>query len=189
MGYAICADWGKEPDGRTLFHRFRYHLASGFCTPEDTVLDLGCGQGYGSSILASKSLEVWAYDMEESNISCAKDKYSAFNINFVHANLEEIGLPKCDVAVSFEVIEHLYHPKEFATKMKASTSKFIVVSVPLDQKLVMVDGDPQEENDSTHHSVFNQEEFDSMFLDENWKRYFAWRSGVTYIAIYFNEKG
>lgn len=172
-------------DGRTLFHRFRYHLASGFCTPEDVVLDLGCGQGYGSEILASKSLEVWAYDMEESNTLTGIKNHPAFNINYVHANLEEIDLPKCDVAVSFEVIEHLYKPDLFAKKMKASAGKFIVVSVPLDQRLIMVDGDPQEENDSTHHSVFNQDEFDSLFVDKVWKKYMAWRDGVTYIAIYY----
>lgn len=172
-------------DGMTRFHRFRYYLAHGFVSSDDIVLDLGCGTGYGSRILSETALEVRGYDMEPSNIDYARIHHVAFNNLFEVANLEEMRMPKADIAVSFEVIEHLYNPKKFVDKLKKKIGKFIIVSVPLDQRLVMVDGDPQEEGDKTHHSVFTQPQFMELFIDDKWKEFFSFRDGVTLIAIFY----
>lgn len=191
MGNAIGAEFDKEMDGQVRFHRFRYHLGSGFCTIGDVVLDLGCGQGYGSEILAEKSLEVRAYDKEQANIDYAKVNHQAFNIVFTQADIETIEIDRADVACSFEVIEHLYNPKSFINKLKEKINKYIVVSVPLGQKLVWNEEakENQEEGDSTHHSVFaTPDEFNSLFVDDTWKEFYSYRDGVTYLAVFYNNK-
>lgn len=199
MGYAITCEIepGVELDGRTRLHRFRYHLARGFVDPLDRVLDLGCGTGYGTDMLSEITLDVTGYDMEQSNIDYAKKIHSDgppwFNpINFKVTNIETMDIPKAEVAVSFEVIEHLYKPKEFVARLKEKISKYIVVSVPLGQKLVWVEDKQewQEEGDSTHHSAFaTPDEFMSMFLDDNWKQFYSFRDGVTFIAVFYNIHG
>lgn len=189
MGNAIPAELSKEMDGNTLFHRFRYHLGSGFCAHQDTVLDLGSGMGAGTEILAAKARKVIAYDKEESNIRYAIKNHYHFNSNFKFVDIETIDLPKCDVACGFEVLEHLYKPKEFVEKLKKVVKKYIIVSVPLNQKLIMVNGDPQEEGDSTHHSVFTQQEFKDMFVDDTWKEFYTLTQGVTFIGVFYNKEG
>lgn len=190
MGYAITAEFSKDMDGRTRFHRFRYHLARGFIEPLDKVLDLGCGTGYGSDMMSEVTLDVFGYDMEQGNINYAEDKHKGWCVNYKCADLENMNIPEADVAVSFEVIEHLYKPKEFVDKLKQKIRKFIVVSVPLGQELVWIEEkkEYQEKGDSTHHSAFaTPDEFKNMFLDDKWKEFYSFRDGVTFIAVFYNN--
>lgn len=181
---------GEELDGRTRFHRFRYHIARGFIDPLDKVLDLGCGLGYGSDMMSEITLDVYGYDMDKDNISYAVGKHKGWGAQYKVANLEEMEIPKAEVAVSFEVIEHLYAPKEFVTKLKQSISKYIIVSVPIGQKLAWDEElqEYHEENDVTHKSVFdNTDDFKNMFLDENWKEFASFYDRPTLICIFYNK--
>jgi len=174
-------------DGRTKLHRFRYQLGSGFVTPSTTVLDLGCGTGYGSAILAEKAMEVRGFDMEQANIDTCNRVNKAFNTIYECANLEEIEIPEADVACSFEVIEHLYNPEAFVNKVKKAIKQYICVSVPIGEHLHKDRQDVV--GDSTHHSVFpSPAHFDKLFIDDDWDRFYGFQSGVTYIAVYYNRK-
>jgi 2-polyprenyl-3-methyl-5-hydroxy-6-metoxy-1,4-benzoquinol methylase len=191
MGYAITAELERDMDGRTRFHRLRYHIARGFIDPMDKVLDLGCGTGYGSDMMSEVTLDVMSYDMEQSNIDYAEKNHNFWPIVYQVADLENIKIPDADVAVSFEVIEHLHKPKEFVDKLKKRIRKYIIVSVPLDQKLIWIEDKKewQEVGDSTHHSAFTQDEFKNMFLDDKWKEFYSFRDGVTLICIFYNNDG
>lgn len=181
------AELERDMDGRIRFHRFRYHLARGFVSPSDKVLDLGCGTGYGTGILSGIAKKVIGVDFEQANINCAIEKHKKPNNEFVLADLEKWTVPPCDVAVQFENLEHLYKPKKFISSLKKQVRKFIIASVPLGQQIVMVDGDPQEVGDKTHHSAFaTPEEFNALFVDKNWKEFYSFREGVTFIAIFYN---
>jgi len=173
-------------DGRTKLHRFRYHLGRGFITPEDRVLELGCGTGYGTEILSEVARFVTGYDMEKANIHTCNLKHKRKNNKFILTNLETAKLKDADVATSFEVIEHLYEPDVFVQKIKSKIKKFIVVSVPIGETMLM---DKQEvKGDSTHHSVFpTSVHLDEMFIDEQWNRLYGFRTGVTYVAVYYNK--
>jgi SAM-dependent methyltransferase len=188
MGNAIPADASKIMDGRTLLHRFRYHLGRGYVTPEDEVIECGCGTGYGTEILSEVAKYVTGYDMENSNIYVCNLKHKRDNNEFIEANLEEHELKPADIATSFEVIEHLYEPAKFVTKLKKLIRKFIIVSVPIGETLIEVDGKPEVRGDSTHHNVYpTPEHLDALFLDEDWGRFYGFRSGVTYMAVYYNR--
>jgi SAM-dependent methyltransferase len=174
-------------DGRTRFHRFRYHLAKGFVDVGDNVLDLGCGTGYGTEILSEVALHVLGVDLEPSNIACCRDKHSRDNTDFICEDLEKWNIPKCDVAVQFENLEHLYDPKAFVKKLKKKVKKFIIMSVPFGaEHLIEVNGDIQADKDSTHHSVFDTpNKVRELFIDKHWQEYWSIIDGVTFIAIFY----
>jgi len=175
-------------DGRTKLHRSRYYMGRGFITPKDTVIELGCGTGYGTEILSEVAKFVTGYDMEKANIHTCELKHKRKNNKFIRTNLETAKLKKADVATSFEVIEHLYKPAEFVAKIKTKIKKFIVVSIPIGEILIEVDGQMEVKGDSTHHSIYpTPEHLDTMFIDDQWDRLYGFRAGVTYMAVYYNK--
>ena len=89
-------------------HICRYRFAR-LLVEDKVVLDVGSGVGYGSKILAEKASSVLAVDVSEEAVRYAGRKYAARNIEMMVGDGE--GLPlageSVDVAVSFELIEHL----------------------------------------------------------------------------------
>lgn len=90
-------------------HLHRYAFASDFVLNK-TVLDIACGEGYGSSLMATTAKRVVGVDISEEVISQAKMKYAHQpNLEFRYGSCLSIpSEPKIfDVVVSFETIEHL----------------------------------------------------------------------------------
>jgi SAM-dependent methyltransferase len=89
-------------------HISRYLFASRLCRFKK-VIDLGCGNGYGSAELAKKAESVVGVDISESAIVEAKELYQAANLQYQVGSLDQ--LPFADgsfnLGVCFEVIEHL----------------------------------------------------------------------------------
>lgn len=73
------------------------------------VLEVGCGDGYGSAYLAKTAAEVTGMDYEKDIILSAKNKYSCKNLSFVDgdATCLEFENGSFDVICSFQVIEHI----------------------------------------------------------------------------------
>lgn len=88
-------------------HLARYRFAQQFIQ-DKTVLELGCGKGYGAFVLAQVAKSVVACDLNADSLAFAKKHYAAKNLEYKKENVTESGIfHKFDVAVSFEVIEHL----------------------------------------------------------------------------------
>jgi SAM-dependent methyltransferase len=95
-------EWNRE------VHYARYGYAAQFVGPNSDVLDLGCGVGYGTQLLASTtSGRVVGVDKEEA-VQYALEHYPATNVSY---RVGDLDLPcsygHFDVVVSFDVIEHL----------------------------------------------------------------------------------
>ncbi len=102
-----------------LEHLTRYEWASQFVQTK-SVVDCGCGVGYGSALLAQDASSVIGFDYSEEAIEDARSKYGiSEKLDFRVGNLEEhdFSVPVCDVVVLFEVIEHLTSPGPFLKKV------------------------------------------------------------------------
>ena len=90
-----------------LEHVHRYLWAEQFARGK-RVLDIACGEGYGSEILARSAEHVIAVDLSEDTVAHACRKYRRKNLEFLVGSCEQIPVPDAgiDLVVSFETIEH-----------------------------------------------------------------------------------
>ena len=82
-----------------------------------SVLDAGCGAGYGAAALAAAgALSVLGVDIAADAVSYAQEHYNRPGLSFVAGDVAALNLPAAtfDLIVSFEVIEHLDDPARLA---------------------------------------------------------------------------
>lgn len=97
-------------------HYLRYAFAMQFVSPNSTVLDLGCGVGYGSLLLAMRAKQVFALDRNHQCLQSLTQTIEQVNIDNVTCieaditHLAEVAALKnavIDVVVCHEFIEHI----------------------------------------------------------------------------------
>ncbi len=80
------------------------------------VLDLGCGNGSLSNVIAEKGYEVVGIEESEQGFTIASKSFP--NCNFIQASIYDLPYAELhnsfDVVISVEVIEHLFYPRELA---------------------------------------------------------------------------
>ena len=90
-------------------HWHRYHFAARWARGL-RVLDVACGEGYGSALLAGHAAEVTGVDVSHAAIDHARRTYADLgNASFVCASCTQLPLPDAsvDLVVSFETLEHI----------------------------------------------------------------------------------
>jgi 2-polyprenyl-3-methyl-5-hydroxy-6-metoxy-1,4-benzoquinol methylase len=100
----------------SYYHWHRYLYASGFVA-DKTVLDIACGEGYGSDLLAQTAKKVTGVDIDLPTIEHAEKTYKRKNLEFIQGTAGQIpikGEGIFDVIVSFESIAHLDEPQQHA---------------------------------------------------------------------------
>lgn len=111
-----------------------YKFAQKYCKGK-RVLDLCCGEGYGSSLLSRGSKEVISLDYNFEAIRSAKNKYKSFkNLKFINADFMKT-LPKIDnfdVIVSYQAIEHFEDLNRYLKQVRSLLKKngLFLVSTP-----------------------------------------------------------
>ncbi len=90
-----------------LEHRHRYVFARNICQGK-RVLDVACGEGYGSALLAEVAHSVVGADISKETVEFARKKYTHPGLRFVACDCSDLSLDDrdFDVVVSFETIEH-----------------------------------------------------------------------------------
>lgn len=112
-----------------LAHAARYVWALPFVF-DKTVVDLGCGTGYGAFMLSWAARRVVGLDSHLQTVYFAQTFFEAENLAFVVRNLEGGGpLPPAEVYVAFEVLEHLEEPQRLLERLK---NRLLLWSVPVD---------------------------------------------------------
>jgi SAM-dependent methyltransferase len=101
--------------GQAAFEHFhRYLFGTQFCDGR-AVLDIACGEGYGSYLLAQVATKVLGVDNDEATIRHAKRKYETEQLNFAVGTCTNIPAEdhSVDVVVSFETLEHINEQNDF----------------------------------------------------------------------------
>lgn len=146
---------------RREFHLDRYRFASKY-TSGQTIVDIACGTGYGSSILVNNgdASSVLGIDIDDKAIDYAKRHYGAANCRFVasNANQTEVASQSIDLVVSFETIEHVDDDRallqEFNRILKPGGT--LICSTP----------NQWPTDDATHHvREYGLREFDNVLTD------------------------
>ncbi len=117
----------------SIEHLHRYALVMDFIE-DKTVLDIACGNGYGSSLMSEKAAVVYGVDIDLETIENAKKEYPKENITFLTGSADKIPLldQSVDVVVSFETIEHHDKHDEMMSEIKRVLKKegLLVISTP-----------------------------------------------------------
>jgi SAM-dependent methyltransferase len=96
-------------------HVVAYRFAAGLVSGGE-VLDAGCGEGYGASMLAERATKVVGVDLEPDVVEHAQAAYPS--VRFQTGDL--LSLPFDDASfdgvVTLQVIEHLQRPREFVSE-------------------------------------------------------------------------
>lgn len=120
----LHTDMLRETGRRSDAHCIRYHKAAELIRPEDTVLDVACGLGYGSHILYqnSKAKKVIGVDLSDFGVSYARAHYGvAEEVEFYVGDaqkLDEIADNSIDFITAFETIEHVPEPELYLKALK-----------------------------------------------------------------------
>jgi 2-polyprenyl-3-methyl-5-hydroxy-6-metoxy-1,4-benzoquinol methylase len=95
-----------------LEHVYRYKFAIPFTRDKD-VLDIACGEGYGSAgLLAGGARSVVGVDIDPDTVEHARRKYN-LEARVGSAELIPAADKTFDIIISFETIEHLANPGRF----------------------------------------------------------------------------
>jgi ubiquinone/menaquinone biosynthesis C-methylase UbiE len=109
-------------DYGSIFYYHEYEAAKNYISEKDIALDISCGQGNGSAVLAQKCDTIYAYDVEEAYINKGKERYSKKhpNINFILGepdNTLELQDNSITFAVSIHTMEHVENDLKFLSEI------------------------------------------------------------------------
>jgi SAM-dependent methyltransferase len=111
---------------------FRRHLAVYEWVAERVgglrVVDLACGEGYGSDVLARTAAEVAGVDANPEAFEHARLRYRRPNLRFERALVETFDQP-CDAIVFLQTIEHIAEPDALVERF-ASLAPTSYISTP-----------------------------------------------------------
>lgn len=117
----------------TIEHLHRYAFAIEF-TKDKIVLDIACGEGYGSNLLSSNASFVYGVDIDKETIALAKQKYVKPNLQFSEGSTSKIPLENSsiDLVVSFETIEHHSEHEQMMLEIKRvlKPDGMLIISTP-----------------------------------------------------------
>lgn len=138
-------------------HWHRYAFARRYVAGR-RVLDVACGEGYGSALLAGVAGTVTGIDVDAGAVAHARQSYAALaNVSFAEGSAASLPLADAsvDAVVSFETIEHL--PRADQPRMLAEIARVLAA----DGVLVMSAPNPVEYSTARNYrNPFHQHEPD-----------------------------
>jgi O-antigen biosynthesis protein len=157
--------WSSDPIlGLEHIHRYRWVQKM---VANKRVLDIACGEGYGSALLAQTARHVIGVDLDLVALKHARARYQLANITFIQANAEQFALAphSLDVAVCFETLEHLSAHDALLSVLQPALTDDGILFISTPNKQVYTD---EADFHNPHHArELYYAEFDALL-----KRYF-----------------
>jgi arylsulfatase len=115
-------------------HLHRYRFAKEFVKGKK-VLDLACGEGYGSFMLSEDADSVLGIDIDDLSVRHASSKYIKEHLEFIKGSITDIPIESekiFDVIVCFEALEHIEEHDELMNEVKRllKDDGIFIVSTP-----------------------------------------------------------
>src|SRR5690348_5312511 len=108
------------------------------------VLDAGCGEGFGTVLLAETARRVTGIDYSADAVAAASAAYRRPNLDF--RRLDVAALPgldlRFDVVTNFQVVEHLPEPATFLAAVRAALRPDGVLVLTTPNRLTSVSENP-----------------------------------------------
>ncbi|MGZ5331562.1 MAG: class I SAM-dependent methyltransferase, partial [Solirubrobacterales bacterium] len=147
------------PDVPEENYWYRRHVAvyewiAGRCAGLD-VVDLACGEGYGSELLARRAATVVGVDANPEAHEHARLRYRRPNLSFERALVEEYDRP-CDAVVFLQTIEHIHHPGALLDRI-ASIAPVAYISTP--NRLTLAGPDAEKSENPWHLREYDLGEY------------------------------
>lgn len=154
--YPKQLDPNNSDDQDTLhIHMQRYRFAAD-CLSGERVLDLACGCGYGTALLAELHPDkiLIGVDIDPAAIAYAQAHYRLPNLSYQCADAQSFSAAQpFDSIVSLETIEHLPGPQQLIGNFASLLAEHgqVIASVPITPTL---DGNPHHLHDFSQASFF-----------------------------------
>ena len=121
---ALLAENGLHPKHRLMnYHAFfidNVHAS-------DSVLDIGCGNGFLTHDIAGKARSVTAIDLNTDNIEFARRNFGGDNIEYICADAAQFNTgEKFDVVTMSNLLEHLENRHDFLQKISSLADRFLI---------------------------------------------------------------
>jgi len=114
-------------------HIHRYFMSMDF-VKNKTVLDIACGEGYGSFMISTQAKNVYGVDVDLDTIQNAQIKYQNDNLKFQIGDIMNLTFEnnKFDVIICFETIEHVVDYEKSLSELKRVLKKdgILIMSTP-----------------------------------------------------------
>lgn len=151
-----------------LEHYHRYAIALELVKGK-VVLDLACGEGYGTFMLSKYAHRILGMDISDDAILDAQKKYAtkAENLRFQQGSASNLTLENStfDVVVSYETIEHLFEQSEMLSEIRRVLKPDGILIISSPNKPVYSRGGEYQNN-------FHVKELDFFEFDELLKKQF-----------------
>lgn len=140
-------------------HVARYEWAAGLIDEGSCAIDVCCGVGYGTKMLADKGVNVIGFDRDKETIEFAKEHYSHGENGFQVVDVSKVKeFPPTNAVICFEAVEHIEDPRPM---LKAFNSDVLLVSVPNEDVFPNT-------NYAFHHRHYTRPEFESLLNECGW---------------------
>jgi SAM-dependent methyltransferase len=127
------------------------------------VLDMACGEGYGSEVLSRSAASVVGVDANPEAHEHARVRYQRENLRFDRGVVETYGQPQSlDALVFLQTIEHVQDPQAVLEHFRALLAPGGVAYVSTPNLLTLAGPDREKSDNPWHVREYRAHEFDQL---------------------------